>query len=338
MILVDALFIHNGGGKVLLDYLIQELEKTNFNVFYLFDMRLRQHSFDIKPNNQFIFLEASLYKRHQFYKKNKTTFSKVFVLGNVPPTVHISADVIGYFHNAVYLDIPADFSFLDRIKYKLKIAVIKYFESNVKLWLVQTTHIKRQFEAKFSKKEKVYILPFFPKLPQVVGSRKPATFLYVSNAQANKNHKRLIDAFCKSFEEMKKGELILTVNDSFPGIQSYIEAAVAKGYPITNVGFLPKDKLAEKYAESEFLIFPSLSESFGLGIVEGINAGCKVIGADLPYLYAVCTPSATFNPYDINDISRSISGAITSNLPSSFSTVNDEITHLILLLNPNISL
>ena len=87
-------------------------------------MRLRQHSFDIKPNNKFIFLEASLFKRHEFYKKNKTAFSKVFVLGNVPPTVDVSADVIGYFHNAVYLDVPADFSFVDRIKYKFKIAAI----------------------------------------------------------------------------------------------------------------------------------------------------------------------------------------------------------------------
>ena len=99
-----------------------------------------------------------------------------------------------------------------------------------------------------------------------------------------------------------------------------------------------RSKLAEKYAESEFLIFPSLSESFGLGIVEGINAGCKVIGADLPYLYAVCRPSATFDPYDVNDISRSISGAITSNQPTSFSKVSDEIAQLILLLNPQTSL
>ena len=29
MILVDALYINSGGGKVLLDYLIQELEKTD---------------------------------------------------------------------------------------------------------------------------------------------------------------------------------------------------------------------------------------------------------------------------------------------------------------------
>lgn len=338
MLLVDAIFIHNGGGKVLLDYLIKELEKTNYKIFYLFDARLKKYIFDIKPNNKFIFLEASLFKRHEFYKKNKTAFSKVFVLGNVPPTVDVSADVIGYFHNAVYLDVPADFSFVDRIKYKFKIAIIKYFESNVKLWLVQTGYIKQQLETKFSKEEKVLILPFFPELPQEKGIRKSSTFLYVSNAQANKNHKRLIDAFCKSFDEVQKGELILTVNDLFPDIYNYIEAAVAKRYPITNVGFLPKDKLAEKYAESEFLIFPSLSESFGLGIVEGINAGCKVIGADLPYLYAVCRPSATFDPYDVNDISRSISGAITSNQPTSFSKVSDEIAQLILLLNPQTSL
>ena len=48
--------------------------------------------------------------------------------------------------------------------------------------------------------------------------------------------------------------------------------------------------LQKEYLSSEFLMFPSLTESFGLGLIEAIECGCKVIGADLPYTYEVCEP------------------------------------------------
>ena len=38
MILIDALYVNNGGGKILLDYLISELLKNNTdNIYFLFD-------------------------------------------------------------------------------------------------------------------------------------------------------------------------------------------------------------------------------------------------------------------------------------------------------------
>ena len=37
MILIDALYINNGGGKVLLDYLVEHLEVTNLPIYYLLD-------------------------------------------------------------------------------------------------------------------------------------------------------------------------------------------------------------------------------------------------------------------------------------------------------------
>ena len=37
MILIDALHINNSGGKILLDYLIKSIEKSNIEVFYLLD-------------------------------------------------------------------------------------------------------------------------------------------------------------------------------------------------------------------------------------------------------------------------------------------------------------
>lgn len=36
MILFDSLYINNSGGKVLLDYLVEELENSGLNVFCKF--------------------------------------------------------------------------------------------------------------------------------------------------------------------------------------------------------------------------------------------------------------------------------------------------------------
>ena len=37
MILIDAVYINNSGGLVLLNYLIDTLESTNLKVYYLLD-------------------------------------------------------------------------------------------------------------------------------------------------------------------------------------------------------------------------------------------------------------------------------------------------------------
>ena len=78
MILIDALYINNGGGKVLLDYLIQELNKLDIEIFYLFDKRIENTYYLVNPKSQKCFLESSFTKRKQFYLKNDFKETDVF--------------------------------------------------------------------------------------------------------------------------------------------------------------------------------------------------------------------------------------------------------------------
>ena len=41
MILIDAIYINNSGGKVLLDYLVEKTEVEKIDCFYLFDDRCK---------------------------------------------------------------------------------------------------------------------------------------------------------------------------------------------------------------------------------------------------------------------------------------------------------
>jgi glycosyltransferase involved in cell wall biosynthesis len=88
------------------------------------------------------------------------------------------------------------------------------------------------------------------------------------------------------------------VNVDYPEVLEIISDRVSKGYPIENIGYVDRLTLQLKYLSSKFLIFPSLTESFGLGLIEAIECGCMVIGADLPYTFEVCEPTLTFNPLD----------------------------------------
>lgn len=332
MVLIDAMYINDGGGKILLDYLVSTLEQTDLKIYYLFDSRVSDNNYQIKISNQSIFLKASLKNRLEFYKKNKDKFSKVFILGNVPPQMKLNCDVFTYFHNPMYLKVPSEFSIIEKIKYILKVFVIKKSSKNTDYWLVQSELLKSQFISKFKQKEKVNILSFYPHISDIVCAdiiREKNVFFYVSNAQANKNHKRLIEAFCKFYDEYKIGRLIVTVSQSFPDILAIIATVRNQGYPIENIGFVNRSTLKNYYLKSEYVIFPSLAESFGLGLIEGVEMGCKIIASDLEYTYAVCEPSCVFNPFDKQSIADSLKKAVTTDLPASKSKVYNQIDELI---------
>jgi glycosyltransferase involved in cell wall biosynthesis len=333
MILIDAVFINNGGGKVLLDYLITELEKTNLTVLYLLDYRVDVGSYKIKNNNK-IATCTGIYDRHVFYQKHKDDFTSILCFGNVPPTYKTKGDVNTYFHNPMYLEIPSDFSLLQKLFYKIKRIVIKQTITNTSRFIVQSRYIKDCLLQKFHMPEhKVIILPFYPPFPQVDPvERVKNSYIYVSNGTSNKNYPNLINSFCKFQTLHKKALLTVTVDKKYSKICSLIEQKQKEGYPINNIGFISRDQLKKYYLQSEYLIFPSFTESFGLGIVEGIENGCKVIGSDLPYLYEVCKPSLTFNPYEESSIFDALCHSYLNVLNDSESLVKNNIDELVYLI------
>ena len=328
-ILIDAIYINDSGGKILLDYLLQELEKIGKKCIYLLDKRVEDKMAFLKNStNEVHFLEASLYKRHMFYLKNRNRFSSVLCFGSLPPSIKLKAKVYTYMHSDLYIKVPKDSSRKFKILFFLKRKVLEFLEKNTDFWMLQTETVAKNFKNKFNISEnKILQMPFYPimrKNDNVI--REKNTFLFVSNAVPHKNHIRLINAFCKFYDREKKGKLIITVDFSYQHLIELIDEKQKKGYPILNVGFIERENLADIYCSAEFLIYPSLAESFGLTILEAIECGCKVIGADLPYLYAVCEPSLTFNPFDENSIvkvlSLSLEGSVKDTQTKAYNKVD----------------
>ncbi|SFI09061.1 glycosyltransferase [Halpernia frigidisoli] len=334
-LLIDAMYINNSGGKILLDYLIVELEKSGKKVFYLLDKRVEDSVPYLKDTrNEVLFLEGSIVKRHFFYRKFKDRFSSVLCFGDLPPNIRLKAKVFTYFHQQLYIKVPKDTPTVHKIMFSLKRMVLRFLFKNTDYWILQTDVIKKNFQNKYhSKDETLLILPYFPEIKKVENvTREKNSFVFISSAPPHKNHVRLINAFCAFYDENKSGKLIITVSEDFAELCTMVQEKKQANYPIENIGFVDRDSLGKIYQSCEFLIFPSLAESFGLGIVEAIENGCKVIGADLPYIYAVCEPTLTFDPLDENSIKDAFSYAVTSETKMSKSLVENNIKELIEIL------
>lgn len=334
-ILIDAIYINDSGGKILLDYLLQELEKTNKKCIYLLDKRVEgKVSFLKNSKNEIYFLEASLFKRHLFYLKNKDRIGSVLCFGDLPPSTKIKGNVYTYLHSDLYIKVPKDSSAKFKFLFFLKRSILKLFSKNSNFWVLQTETIAKNFSKKFNIAEnKILQLPFYPPMQQKRNLiRENDTFAFVSNAVPHKNHLRLIHAFCRFYDSEKRGKLVITVDSMYQHLIELIEEKQNNGYPIVNLGFIEREKLIDVYCSSGFLVYPSLAESFGLAIIEAMNCGCKVIGADLPYLYAVCEPSLTFDPFDEDSITKILSLSLKENLKDSYAKVDNKIDALIDIL------
>lgn len=334
MILIDALYINGGGAKVLLDYLISELEKTDKKILYLLDERIKDDSYR-SEKNEFIFMEPGLVNRTKFYKAQKMNFNTVLCFANLPPNIKITANVYTYFHQLFHLKLPEEMPIFQKFIFKLKTFFLKKIRGNTNYWIVQTELVKKAFSSKFHvPAPNILILPFYPELQNIEESRRNKNqYIYVSNAPPHKNHVKLIDAFCKFFDMHKTGNLILTVSDVYPEIVNYIDQKITLGYPIKNIGFVEREELSTFYSNSEFLIYPSVSESFGLGLVEAIENGCMVIGADLPYTNAVCEPTLLFDPLSVDSIVEALSLSLQNNLKPSINKIKNNISEIISLLH-----
>ncbi len=342
MLLVDSLYVHNSGGKTLLEYLLSNLEKSGKKYFVLFDERIDSNVYKSLIQIEYKIIKAKESSRKEFYINNINKFSTIFCFSNIPPPISISnIPVYIYFHNSLLIANIYEsngYRFYEKLLFFLKRLYIFYLNNKLYNWIVQTDFIKKELTQKlYIKLENVFTIPFF------VVSKKEVTnitqynthrFLYVADGVKQKNHKKLFKAFELLFNEGYNPGLIVTIPAFYKTLNSRIKYLQTKGISILNLGLINKNELIKLYSQTEFLIFPSLTESFGLPLIESTMHGCKVISADLPYTYQVVKPTKTFNPFDVESISLALKEVICSNeLEPTEIIIKNKINSLINTIN-----
>ena len=313
---------------------MKQLIERDIHFHLLADLRCNGLFDDIQSVE---YIKASLHNRIKWYNRDLSVYSAVLCFGNIPAPRKLNIPVYTYFHNINLLTLCGLPSRKEVFKSWFKREVFRYYKENTDYWLVQTTNTKDELKHYLQEKDdRVKLMPFFnipPQLAEYALHNHGDDYVYVANYTGSKQHEELLKAWFYLHNHGIDKTLHLTVPESNSHYLERVFNAQKNGIKIINHGFLPFEEVINLYAKSKAIVYPSLNESLGLGIIEAITAGCDVIGANLPYTYSVCRPSVVFNPYSADSIANAIIEYEKGDAPKSKLLIRNQIDDLLALLS-----
>ncbi len=132
-------------------------------------------------------------------------------------------------------------------------------------------------------------------------------FLYVGNVYPHKNADNLIKAIARINQQRKKIlKLVIVGKEDF--FQKRLKKQINELNLSEQIRFINKvddTDLVKLYRQAICLVFPSISEGFGLPAVEAMQQGCIVACSDIAVFHEICGEIPFyFNPYDVEDIAK----------------------------------
>jgi glycosyltransferase involved in cell wall biosynthesis len=147
------------------------------------------------------------------------------------------------------------------------------------------------------------------------GTPRPR-LIYVSHPDKHKNHETLVRSLKLLAKAVPNIRLLLTLEQNFETDQYYascvqrIQRTVqAEGVAdrLVWLGWLNPNEVTYALQSSDLMVFPSLAESFGLGLAEAMAADCPIVASDLPYAHDVCEDAALyFDPTSPEAIAQTV--------------------------------
>jgi len=311
MILIDCVYLNSLGGLNVLYTILNYLKGKGFEkrIELLCDNR---NKFIARLHQEYkvVIINKNEFARTFFYLRNKKVYKTFVFLSNVPPPIKLNSVFI-YFHNHTFLH-------KNNLIIYIKKNLIKLYNKPNYTWALQTENqldlIIKTFKIN---KSKILIVPIFSKRKIYTTSKNKNQFIYPATYNSHKNHLTLIIAFVQAAKNTNKEiNLILTISKKeFEDLNLNIE--IPKNLKINLKGTLSQDELFYNLSMSEFMIFPSIYESFGLPLIEGIYSKCKILASDLDYVNQVILPSLVFDPKNVDSIESVILKAINSKIKES---------------------
>ncbi len=131
--------------------------------------------------------------------------------------------------------------------------------------------------------------------------------LFVGSVKPHKNLMRLLEAFEKVKDQIPQDLVIVGKKEGFiTGDRKVIQRAEKLGNRVCFTGDFHYDDplFRQYYAWADFLVLPSLYESFGLPVLEAMACGCPALVSNLAAFPEVYGNAAFYcDPYNAEDIS-----------------------------------
>lgn len=250
----------------------------------------------------------------RLYKRCGTE-DTVLCFNGLPPLFRLRGKVVVFIQNRILLesDSLASYSVFLRIRLRIERVWMRLAFKNVDRYIVQTNSMKNAAHRCLGNKIAVSILPFSAPAPkctseQALQPERKYDFAYAANGEAHKNHNNLLEAWRLLSEAGLKPSLALTVSTrDFPFLSSHI-TKYREDYElkIVNLERISTLEMRALYKSSSALIFPSITESLGLPLIEAQQFGIPILAPELDYVRDVVEPIETFDPHSPISIARAV--------------------------------
>jgi len=148
-------------------------------------------------------------------------------------------------------------------------------------------------------------------------------FIYVGNFYPHKNIEKLIRAFATVKTSSKL--FLLGPNDFFKSRLVQLINKLEQKNRIIFINGLSMEDLVFFYKNARALIHPSISEGFGLPLIEASYFACPIIASNTPVFKELLgTNYLSFDPNDVEDIAEKINNFIDNKPKFNYTNITDK--------------
>ncbi len=170
--------------------------------------------------------------------------------------------------------------------------------NNSKQEIIQQLKVVTQQVVVLGNAPSLHVYPYNEQILAQYNLQPQHYFLMVGSNSLRKNTHMVAQAFANN-ASLQKTKLVI-VGGKFANL------AATKQLNAPNLiytDYISDSELRSLYHNALALIFPSISEGFGIPIIEAMAEQTPILAADIPVLHEICAASALyFNPYLVNEL------------------------------------
>ena len=261
------------------------------------------------------------------YLRSHKHFDAAFIPSNQFP-VALRLPAVYVIHDVIYEQFPEQLGRFSRLKRYYLRWVVRMGLRKARQVIAVSNYTKgevvRCFGQQFERKIQVIYegwehLPLASNLSPLASNLSPFEeyILYVGSSRGHKNLARLVEAIQRCHSHLPKGwgfVIVGSTNMFTPEQREEIRQMNAATPIIHLTGWLGGEELDGYFRHAKAFIFPSLSEGFGIPVLEAYFYKIPLLLSCQASLPEVAGDAAIyFNPYDVNDIADTIVRFVNQN-------------------------
>ena len=331
-LVISGINLYNGGPlsvyKDLLDALIENDYHNKYHIIAfvhkteLFKEYKEKIELIELPRSRKSYLFRLYYEYVYFYRFSKKHKIDVwFSVHDMTPNVKAKKRYV-YCHNpSPFLKRTKNIWKLSKTNYLMSIFYKYFYKINIKkntAVIVQQDWLRKEFKKMFGIENIIVARPnvevnVLENTAECIHDGNKKVFIFSAYPRPFKNFEVICKA-CRALKEYNdKFEVWLTIDGSENAYSSMLRKEFEDVKNIKWLGLVSRDEMMKKYAESDYLIFPSVLETWGLPITEYEAFKKPMIVADLPYAHETVgeyDKVAFFDPYSANDLAKNMKAVI----------------------------